>query len=282
MSLVHFERGLMQTQHRYRPAAFFLLTAALSWGPWLAAAHFSYETDQDAANYGFQLLGLLGPFLSALILTFASADGALKKDFRDRLLNPRRISPLYLLVAVLIMPVATVLAILVSARFGQSGDELKLVPNLASMIPIMFLAPAFEELGWRGYGVDALRAKLGMGATTAWFAALWTIWHAPLFLINGNYQHGLLSNPVYVANFFVSVIPAAVIANWLYYKNRRFIPAAILFHFMLDAVAESFQITQFTKCFVTAAFILVALLVVVMDRKTFREGPRVFLGEALT
>jgi membrane protease YdiL (CAAX protease family) len=269
----------MQSQYRYRPVAFFLLTAALSWGPWVAAAHFSFERGQDAANYGFQLLGLLGPFFSALILTFASRNDALKRDFRDRLVNLRRIRPLYLLIAVVVMPVASMLAILVSARLGQSGDQLRLIPNLAGMIPIMFLAPTLEELGWRGYGVDALRARLSMGATTAWFAVLWTIWHAPLFLIDGNYQHGLLPNPIYVANFFVSVIPAAVIANWLYYKNRRFIPAAILFHFMLDAVAESFQITQFTKCFVTGGFIVVAVLVVVLDRKAFREGPKNFLDE---
>jgi membrane protease YdiL (CAAX protease family) len=270
----------MQPEYRYRPVTFFLLTAVLSWGPWLAASHFSFEPGQDAANYGFQLLGLLGPFFSALILTFLSRSAALKKDFRDRMVNLRRLSPLYLLIGVLIMPVASVLAILVSARFGQSGDQLRLVPNLAGMIPIMFLAPTFEELGWRGYGVDALRANLGMGSATAWFAGLWAIWHAPLFLINGNYQHGLLPNPLYVANFFVSVIPAAVIANWLYYKNRRFIPAAILFHFMLDAVAESFQITQFTKCFVTAGFLLTALLVILLDRKAFREGPKNFLEQA--
>lgn len=111
------------------------------------------------------------------------------------------------------------------------------------------------------------------------FALLWAPWHAPLFLIAGNYQSGLLGNPVHVANFFVSVLPAAVLANWLYEKHRRSIPAAILFHFMLDAVAESFAIEQFTKCIVTGVFIVIAALIVMLDRKAFAQGPRNFAAE---
>jgi len=80
-----------------------------------------------------------------------------------------------------------------------------------------------------------------------------------------------------VANFFVSVIAAAIIANWLCYKHGRSMPAAFLFHFMLDAVAESFRIEQFTKCIVTAVFLAVAVAVVLMDRRSFTEGPRDFI-----
>jgi hypothetical protein len=141
----------------------------------------------------------------------------------------------------------------------------------------MFLAPALEELGWRGYGMDALRARFAMPPATLLFAALWALWHFPLFFINHTYQHDLwLVSPIYVANFFVSVIPAAFIANWLYYKHARSIPAAILFHFMLDAVAESFRIDQFTKCIVTAVFLAAAVAIVLMDRRSFAEGPRDF------
>jgi membrane protease YdiL (CAAX protease family) len=143
------------------------------------------------------------------------------------------------------------------------------------MVPLMLLAPVLEELGWRGYGVDALRAKLGMRSAAFVFALLWALWHVPLFFIAGTYQHGLLS-PVYVANFFVSIVPAAIIANWLYEKHRRFIPAAILFHFMLDAVAIAFNAEQFTKCIVTGVFLAAAALVMLLDHRAFAEGPRDF------
>jgi membrane protease YdiL (CAAX protease family) len=252
----------------------------LSWLPWIGAAWFSYRPGGEVPDLALSLLGLLGPFISALVFLRASGNPALWHDFKDRLLNLRRLRWPYLPVTILLMPIAAYGAIWLSVRLGRPESQLSLIPNLLGMVPIMFLAPLFEELGWRGYGVDALRARYGMRAATALFAVLWAIWHAPLFLINHTYQHDLwLQSPVYVVNFFVSVLPAAVIANWLYYKHRRFIPAAILFHFMLDAVAESFAIDQFTKCIITAVFIVVATLIVLLDRKAFAEGPGNFVTE---
>ncbi|HUO88514.1 MAG TPA: CPBP family intramembrane glutamic endopeptidase [Rhizomicrobium sp.] len=223
------------------------------------------------------LVGLLGPFASAL--AFLRRDAILWRDFKDRLVNWRRLRWRYLPVTILLMPLAAYAAIWLSLRFGRPASQLQLVPDILAQVPIMFLAPTLEELGWRGYGVDALRAKLGMRAAAWTFALLWAIWHVPLFFIDHTYQHDLwLESPLYVANFFASVFPAAILANWLYEKHRRFIPAAILFHFMLDAVAESFAIEQFTKCIVTGVFIAVAALIMLLDRKAFAEGPRTFVA----
>jgi membrane protease YdiL (CAAX protease family) len=253
----------------------------LSWLPWLGAAWFSYRPGGAVPDLALSLLGLLGPVFSALIFLRSARDPALWRDFIDRLVNLRRLNWRYLPVTILLMPAAAYIAIWLSVRLGRPASQFSPIPNLASMIPLMFLAPLLEELGWRGYGVDALRARLGMSATTAAFAMLWALWHAPLFLIDHTYQHDLwLESPLYIVNFFVSVLPAAVIANWLYYKHRRFIPAAILFHFMLDAVAESFAIEQFTKGIVTLVFIAVALSIMLLDRKAFAEGPKNFIAGA--
>lgn len=263
----------------YRPAMFFVLTFLFTWGPWFGAAWFSHRPGGEPADIALQLLGLLGPFASALI--FLRRDRTLWSDFKDRLTHVRRLSWVYLPLTILIMPAASYAAILLSVKLGRPASQLSLVPNLVSMIPIMFLAPTLEELGWRGYGFDALRARLSMRGATAAFAVLWALWHWPLFLIAGTYQNDLWrQSPIYVVNFFVSVLPAAVIANWLYEKHRRFIPAAILFHFMLDAVAESFAIEQFTKCLVTGAFVAAAALIVLVDRKNFAQGPRNFVAGA--
>jgi membrane protease YdiL (CAAX protease family) len=253
---------------RYRPVWFFALAFLLSWSAWFGAAWFSRQPDGLAANIVLQLAGLLGPFASALVLL--SLDRALWDDFKRRLMLAPR-AP-FLPVTLLVMPAAAAIAVWISGAWTQ----LRLVPDLAGMVPIMVLAPAFEELGWRGYGVDALRSRLSVRGAAAVFALLWALWHAPLFLIVGNYQSGLLGEPLHVANFFASVVPAAIIANWLYEKHRRSIPAAILFHFMLDAVAESFALSQDTKCIVTAVFLAIAASILLADRKAFAAGPRTF------
>jgi hypothetical protein len=272
----------MQAQYAYRPFQFFSLTFALSWIPWFAAAYFSYWSGAAIYEYLFSFIGLLGPFLSTLILIQVSGSDALKADFRDRLFDLRRLSISYLPVTVLAMPMATVIGVWLTHHLGWTVEPPRVAPNAVAAIPIILLAPAFEELGWRGYGVDSLRAKFGMLSATLAFAVLWAIWHVPLFFISHTYQHDLTGmNPIYVVNFFASILPAAFIANWLYYKHDRLILAAILFHFMLDVVPETLSIDQITKCAISATLFGFALLIVAVDRRAFREGKRNFLGAEL-
>jgi membrane protease YdiL (CAAX protease family) len=142
----------------------------------------------------------------------------------------------------------------------------------------MILAPILEETGWHGYGVDSLRAHASMGKATLLFAVLWSAWHAPAVLVRGSYQHQLaqMDNPVFVINFFVSILPAAVVANWLYYKNRRSIVGAILCHAMFNGSAVLLNAGQVAKCIATVLYFLVAAAIVAFDRE-LREGPRDFL-----
>jgi hypothetical protein len=181
-----------------------------------------------AYNYTFFFLGGFGPFVSALVLIWRSKNEALKGDFLDRLVNSRRFSLPYLAVTLLLAPCVSYVSVLISECFGRPASQLTLVPPTLAWVPLMFIGPALEELGWRGYGMDALRCKLGMFNATILFGVLWALWHAPMFAINHTYQHGLwLMSPIYVVNFFVSVILLAVVANWLYYKHNRLIPASL-------------------------------------------------------
>jgi membrane protease YdiL (CAAX protease family) len=142
----------------------------------------------------------------------------------------------------------------------------------------MVLAPLLEETGWHGYGVDSLRAHASMWTATLLFAVLWCVWHAPTVLVRGSYQHQLLEmdNPLFVINFFVSILPTALVANWLYYKNQRSIAGAILFHAMLNGSAVLLNAGQPAKCIATVLYFLLAAVIAGADRE-FRAGPRVFL-----
>jgi membrane protease YdiL (CAAX protease family) len=220
----------------------------------------------------FALVGLFGPFTAALIMTQRSHNAALKKDYKDRLLNLRRIRPEYLPAIFLLMPFALLLSTWLSLFFGRPASQFNFSGGLATMLPIILVAPPFEELGWRGYGMDSLRSKYNLLKATLIFAIVWAIWHVPLFFANHSYQHGLwTTNVVYVINFFVSVFPAAVLTNWLYYKNDRSIVVAILFHMMLDLTSEAFQTEQLTKCVVTVVLLAISAIVIVTNRQFFLD-----------
>jgi membrane protease YdiL (CAAX protease family) len=60
-----------------------------------------------------------------------------------------------------------------------------------SLIVPLVLAPAMEKIGWRGYGIDSLRAHFNLLSTSMMFALLWGLWHLPLFFIKGYYQYEL-------------------------------------------------------------------------------------------
>jgi membrane protease YdiL (CAAX protease family) len=273
----------LEWSYQYRPALFFLLAYALTWTLWFVGIYVGSRPGLEAYGSVFSLVGLLGPIGTALHLVFTSGSEALKSDFKDRLFNLRRIRPIFVLAAIA-MPFAVILlSILLSVAFGQPTDQFKLSGGgnlLAMIILAMVLAPIMEEVGWHGYGVDSLRAKTGMLQATLLFGVLWSVWHAPLFLIGGTYQNTLagMDNPVFVANFFVSVIPAAIIANWFYYRNSRSIALAVFLHAMLNAASVLLNAGQIAKCIATLLYAAIAATLMVADRALFAEGQRNFLG----
>ena len=272
----------VERPHQYRPWRFFLIAYAATWIPWFVGIYLGTQPGLEAYGSLLSLVGLLGPIGATLFMVFSSGSAALKCDFKDRLFNLRRIRPFYAVLAV-VLPFAVIyFSIILSLGLGESAEQFQLAGG-ASLLPLivlaMILAPIMEETGWHGYGVDSLRAYNSMMRTTLLFAVLWCAWHAPLVLIPGTYQNAVaeMPNKLYVANFFVSIIPAAIIANWFYYKNDRSITAAILLHSMLNAAAVLLNAGQIAKCIATLLYAGIAAGLIIGDRKLFAEGPRNFV-----
>jgi hypothetical protein len=75
----------------------------------------------------------------------------------------------------------------------------------------------------------------------------------------------------------VSIIPVGIVANWFYYKNNRSIPAAILFHAMLNAAGVLIAAGPVAKVIATLLYAAIAVGLIIGDRRLFGEGPRNFL-----
>jgi membrane protease YdiL (CAAX protease family) len=183
------------------------------------------------------------------------------------------------------VPVAAMyLGIGISVLLGQSPEQFRLSQDadMGRMIIVaMILAPVVEEISWRGYGVDSLRARHAMLAATLIFGVLWSLWHVPLVFLPGTYQHEVAStgNPLYVVNFFAGALPVAIVANWLYYRSERSILIGVVYHAAGNSIAESLSATQSTKCIVTIVMVIIAIGIVALDRRTFGGGPRNFVSD---
>ncbi|NJN35521.1 MAG: CPBP family intramembrane metalloprotease [Saprospiraceae bacterium] len=135
------------------------------------------------------------------------------------------------------------------------------------------LAPLFEELGWRGYGVDSLNRKgRSLLTSTLIFSLLWNLWHLPLFFIKGYYHYEILhTNIFYAFNFVVSIFPAALLSNWIFYTNNRSILAVIIFHSILNLCSVLLQTEQFTKGIITLILLLLSGLIVFRNKELFMK-----------
>lgn len=267
----------MPPSYVYHPVPFYLITILITFTFGAIVAYLSNQKGMEGIMLPLFLFGLCVPGITAVSMIYASHNEILIQDFWERLFL-FKISPTNLMVILLLMPCAVFLATGLSLFFGYSTEQFSIAKELSVMkgwailgiaIPLV-LAPIIEELGWRGYGVDSLRAYFNLFTTSMLFALLWAVWHLPAFFIKGYYQNQLWSlGVIYVINFFVSIFVIAILMNWVYYKTGRSIPAIILFHSVLNLSSILFKTEPFTKCIVTVLLGVISIIVIVHDSDFF-------------
>jgi uncharacterized protein len=264
---------MILSTYTYQPVQFFLTVFIITF---LLGGIAFYYNNMKKTQFFFMLCGIFAPFIITLFMIYGSQNQELIQDFYNRF-ELSRIQPNFLPVIVLLMPCVLFLATTLSLLFGQSVNQFHFsnaftTINMQSLFSLLipFVASIVEELGWRGYGVDSLRSKYDLFTTTIIFALLWALWHVPGFFLRGTYFHALLRmNNIYVVNFFVSIIPATILLNWVYYKNDRSIISGILLHFMFNFCATALQTKQFTKVIITILLLIISVIVIVKDKILF-------------
>ena len=107
------------------------------------------------------------------------------------------------------------------------------------------------------------------------FGVIWSLWHLPLIFIEGTYHAGLMINPLFVVNFFVSAVPMGFIITWVYLASDRSILACIIYHFVVNFLQEKIAMTPETKCVETIVVTVVAVILVITNRDMFFETEHV-------
>ena len=249
----------------------FILTALF----WVIGAYFSFEPNNQFYMV-FLLLGLIVPFVMALIFIYKGKNGTLKKEFITKFTNFQDIDKKTLPYFLFLMPFSVVLSILISLLFGESSQQFTLSQNFSfstGTIPVLLLllmAATFEELGWRGYGFESLEQKHNFFYASLLFSILWSAWHIPLSFVNNSYQYVVFQESIFHGiNFYLSIIPLGFIISWIWVKNARNIPMAIAFHYIINLSQEMFEITQTTKMIQTIVLTIIAILIIYNEQELF-------------
>ena len=108
------------------------------------------------------------------------------------------------------------------------------------------------------------------------FGVFWAIWHVPLGFIKGYYQSNVAQTGLlYSLNFAFSLIPFVILMNWLYYKTKRNILVAIVFHITAVCFNEMFATHPDSKVIQTGLLLIPSAVLVIKERRFFfqREYP---------
>lgn len=185
----------MATPTRF-PYAFFVVTFAWSWLIWLplvlaGAGYLPLEREWiTTLSIPATILAAFGPGAGAVYcLRTLHGNGAVRHYLRG--VFDFRLGWQAWLVPVSVLGASTWLAWILPELWGAPRLEM-LLPSAWVFPPyvllMVFLGGGQEELGWRGYILDPLEARLGAWLGNLVLGVVWAIWHLPLFFIPGTSQ----------------------------------------------------------------------------------------------
>ncbi len=218
------------------------------------------------------------PALTTLLLLYFFGNTQERRGYWQRLVGFKRIGYSSWIVILLTAPVLAVTGIVIDVILGGTGAKLEfassILSNPLSLIPfavfILVFGPLPEEMAWRGYALDGLQEKWNATIASLILGVAWTIWHLPLFWIEGSYQYGLGMGTPQFWLYMLDKIPQSVLMTWLYNNNQRSIVTAILFHFMVNFIGELLDLSLQAETIYIVSWWMAALSVIALwkTRKT--------------
>ena len=252
---------------------FFFLAYLFTWIFWISAIFTS-----ENLSAGLMVIGLIAPAVVSTVFILVSGSDVLKQDLKNKIIGFYKVKWMNVFLAILVFAGVIAGSILLSLAFGQSLDQFAFTKDfsftgvgIGSALITVTLASIIEEVGWKGYCEDSIGNYMNWFWESMIFGALWSLWHLPLIFIKGTYQAGLMVNPLYVVNFFVSGIPLGFIITWVYLASDRSILACMIFHLFVNFMQEKIAMTPETKCVETIVVMIVAVIIVLANKDMFFE-----------
>lgn len=279
--------SIASPDQRYaRPGTFYVLATAIPWAFWFAAAWFSRQGTGNSLVVGtLGIAGLVAPL--GVVAWLTRHDSSLRRDMVRRLVDFRGVRPIWVVLAVGLLPAAVLVATLISLPLGYSPDQFLLRGGItfsAGVIPgwvILVLAPVLEELAWHSYGTDALRTRFSVFTTSMVFAVLWALWHLPLAFIVGSAQSQTAEQGwLHALNFPLSIVPFVVLMNWIYYRSGRNITLTVVIHLAANLVTQVLATHPDTEVIATGVLLVVTAVVLWVERDLFFDRTKSHNGVA--
>ncbi len=150
----------------------------------------------------------------------------------------------------------------VAALLYGHGEPLLYGPSNAAFVLAAIVFPIGEEVGWRGYALPRLHARLGPVAASVVIGVFWTLWHIPMMAIQG-------VSPVLYAAFFPFMIGGSVFFTWVWVHTRGSLLLMVLAHVgaHLNNSGHALPARSLPIVLHTIAYVCLVIALVAFDRR---------------
>jgi membrane protease YdiL (CAAX protease family) len=248
---------------------YFSATIIITWIVWLPALLIrNYELVVPIPYDVFIKIGSFVPTLVALFLIY-KYDGSEGIRLICRSLINFRIRIEWLFFIFLVLPgvlIASYVILRISGgNLPRMGIDPRFIP-IAFLYVLIFLGPLGEEIGWRGFALKRILRNTPPIQAAIFVGTIWSIWHLPLFLINGTTQNALAKFGLLPAFFgyMLYTVMLSILITLLFVKCNANIFGSILFH-TVSNLSQGVLPLIFSKngamiellilCMVTAGFV---------------------------
>lgn len=223
---------------------YFALTFAISWGLVIVVVGldgFPGTTEQTQSLLPYAVLGMVaGPSIAGIALTIALGGRPALREFRRRLFK-WNVGAQWYAAALLIAP-AVMLAVLLalatlSDRFVPAVYlDANRTALVLSGLAIALSAGVFEELGWTGFAIPALRRRHGVFATGLLVGVPWAMWHWLVAIWGVGPSPDTLSLASYLLDPLFFLVGFRVLMVWVYDRTESIL-IGMMMHASLTASA---------------------------------------------
>jgi len=139
--------------------------------------------------------------------------------------------------------------------------------QMGSFLPLLFLGPLSEEIGWRGYAMEKLQTRWNALISSLIIGLVWALWHLPLFMMVGTSFH--VSGYSFIG-FLIKMMSCSILYTWLYNSTQQSLWSAILFHWLYSYAAQvvtsGVSLSSLYNWFEFLPFVIMAAVVVLIWR----------------
>jgi len=214
--------------------AYFGLTFLLTAPFWVLSA---VSGKQLLPGLPLAALAVICPAIAALVLSWRFGGVTAAQALLKRALDFRRVRAKAWWLPILLISPAVSAAVFLILRLGGSAvpvPQISLLPT-AALFVVFLVCAISEELGWSGFALGPLQARLGAVPAGLILGAVWAVWHYPALL----QAHRAAD---WIAWWTLGTVAMRLIMVWLFNKTGGSVFGAAVFHAVSNLCWQMFPV----------------------------------------